>query len=121
MISYCLSELPSKFKIEDDNFVSKFTFAELSKENLSSQQLYLWSAPIDLIEHYQFYLNQLSTVNQSSLSTNVFYNCTMTKCQYELHYHSSLNEIVDGFYIRFVYEPTNLTCYEHLECSRGPL
>jgi hypothetical protein len=126
MIFYCLSELPSKFKIENNDLVSNFTFSELSKQNISSQQLYLWSAPIDLIERYQFYLNQLSIENNSS---DVFYNCTMPRfgpqCQYELHYHlphhSSLNEILDNFYSRFGYHPTNLTCYEHLQCNRGPL
>jgi hypothetical protein len=54
MISYCLSELPSKF-----NFLSKFTFLELSRQNISSEQLCIWSAPINLIERYQFYLNRL--------------------------------------------------------------
>jgi hypothetical protein len=47
------------------------------------------------------------------------------QCQYELYYHlphhSSLNEILDDFYSRFRYHPTNLTCYQHLQCNRGPL
>ena len=101
-----MSELPSKFNIENNDFFSKFTFAELSKQNITSQQLYLWSAPIDIIERYQFYLNQLSTSNDSSLAKEIFYNCTMPrfgpKCQYELYYHysdhSSLYEIIDDFY-----------------------
>jgi hypothetical protein len=80
------------------------------------------SAPIDLIERYQFYLNRLSNENASS---DVFYNCTMPRfgpqCQYELHYHSSFNEILNDFYSRFGYEPTNLSCYIHLKCNRGPL
>ena len=68
IMSYCISELSSKFKIENVNSFPKFTFAELSKQNITSQQLYLWSAPIDLIENYQFYLNQLSTSNDSIFS-----------------------------------------------------
>ncbi len=51
IMSYCMSELPSNFNVENDNFFSKFTFAELSKQNITNQQLYLWSAPIDIIEH----------------------------------------------------------------------
>jgi hypothetical protein len=128
IMSYCMSELPSKFNIEKNEFFSKFTFAELSKQNITSQQLYLWSAPIDLIEHYQFYLNQLSTTNDSSLSTKTFYNCTMPRfgpmCQYQLHYHyldqSSLNDIVRDFYRTYEYKPTTFTCYKHLKCNRGP-
>jgi hypothetical protein len=125
MISYCMSELPSKFNVNKNDFVPKFTFADLAKDNITSQQLYLWSASIDLIEDYQYYLNK----NDSILSNKIFYNCTWPrfgpKCQYELHYHlprhSSFNEIIGGFYIQFGYDPTTLTCYEHLQCNRGSL
>jgi hypothetical protein len=68
IMSYCTSEFPSKLNIEKNNFFPTFTFAELRKQNMTSQQLYLWSAPIDLIEHYQFYLNQLSTTNDLSMN-----------------------------------------------------
>jgi hypothetical protein len=53
IISYCIDEFPSEIQIENENFFPKFTFNELSKQNITSQQLYLWSAPIDLIEDYQ--------------------------------------------------------------------
>ncbi|CAF4011362.1 unnamed protein product [Rotaria magnacalcarata] len=127
IISYCMSELPSKFHIEKNDFFPKFTFDELSKQNITSQQLYLWSASIDLAEYYQFYLNELSTLNQSSLSREVFYNCTLPRfgsmCQYEIDYyhpkHSSLHEIIDDFYRTYKYDPTNFTCYSHLQCNRG--
>ena len=92
--------------MKKNNFFPKFTFDELSKENITSQQLYLWSAPIDIIEHYQFYLNQLSTSNDLSLAKEIFYNCTLPRfgpiCQYEFDYydpnHSSLYEIIHDFY-----------------------
>ncbi|CAF3046625.1 unnamed protein product, partial [Rotaria sp. Silwood2] len=61
VISYCMNELSSKFHIENNDIFPKLTFAELAKLNITSQQLYLWSAPIDLIERYQFYLNELLT------------------------------------------------------------
>ncbi|CAF4136103.1 unnamed protein product [Rotaria sp. Silwood2] len=45
-------------------------------------------------------------------------------CQYEIIYyhsnHSSLNEIFDDYYQLYEYDPTNLTCYTHLQCNRGP-
>ncbi|UJR07191.1 hypothetical protein I4U23_011479 [Adineta vaga] len=121
---YCMSELPSKFSIEIDDIFSKFTFEELSIENITSEQLYLWSTPIDIIENYQFYLNELSLFNKSSLSQEVFYNCTFPRfgsmCQYEFdHYrpqHSSFMEIIDDFYSTYQYKPINFTCYIHLEC-----
>jgi hypothetical protein len=104
-------------------------FVQLAKENIISQQLYLWSAPIDLIEHYQFYLNQLSTFNDSFLINEIVYNCIWPRfgleCQYELYnhrpHHSSLVDIIHDFYNTFEYNPINLTCYELLQCNRGPL
>jgi hypothetical protein len=61
----------------DNNLGEKFTFAQLSKENITGQQLYLWSAPIDLIEKYQFYLNQLSKSEIGSMTEEFFYNCSL--------------------------------------------
>ena len=84
IIPYCLSESTSKWKIEKNNCDQKFTFGELKIRNISSQQLYLWSAPIDLIERYQFYLNSCET----NMERELFYNCTFPwfgpMCQYEL-------------------------------------
>ncbi|CAF4777463.1 unnamed protein product [Rotaria sp. Silwood2] len=123
-----MNELSSKFHIENNDIFPKLTFADLAKLNITSQQLYLWSAPIDLIKRYQFYLNELLTSNSVSLGNQVFYNCTLprfgTMCQYEIIYyhsnHSSLNEIFDDYYQLYEYDPTNLTCYTHLQCNRGP-
>jgi len=78
------------------------TFAQLLKQNITNQQLYLWSAPIDLIETYQFYLNQPQNSEKIAISSQIFYNCTLSyfgaKCQYILNdyksHHSSLDEIV---------------------------
>ena len=121
---YCMSELPSKFFIENDSDFPNFTFATLSKQNITTQQLYLWSTPIDIIEQYQLYL----TTNHSSLANQVFYNCTIprfgSKCQYELtqyySHHLSLFEIVRDRY-RYINKSFKAwTCYVHLECNRGP-
>jgi hypothetical protein len=116
---YCMSEFPSKFHIEANNLFPNFTFGELSKDNISSQHLYDWSAPIDVIERYQFYLNQLSTSNDLSLETQIFYNCTWPRfglmCQYEFYYNNpnlaSFQGIVRDFYNSYRSSPTTLTCY----------
>jgi hypothetical protein len=128
IMSYCLSEASSKFHVQNKDFFPNFTFAEFSKQNISSQKLYLWSTPIDIIERYQFYLNQLTISNDLSLATDIFYNCTLPRfglmCQYELYYynhdHSSFFDITRDFYRTYEYYPTNFTCYTHLQCNRGP-
>ena len=129
IISYCMNEFSVKFNIRQDVSIPKFTFHQLSEQNITGRQLYLWSAPIDLIEDYQFYLDQRSTTNDLSLSENLFYNCTMPRfgpmCQYQLPYHyqdhSSLDEIIKNFYANYEYAfMTSFTCYIHLQCHRGP-
>jgi hypothetical protein len=125
IISYCMSEFPSKWNIEEYSFDEKFTFSELAKRNITSEELYRWSAPIDIIEDYQFYLNQLTTLKIfPSMSTQLFYNCTSSTfgslCQYSLDgYESSylsLQDIIHDYYT-YLYEPITLTCYTHLECN----
>jgi hypothetical protein len=128
VVTYCLSELPSKFNVTSNSYFSNFTFDELSKQNISSEHLYLWSTPIDIIERYQYYLNQLSTENDSSLHKQIYYNCTLPRfgpmCQYQLYYyepyHRSLYDMINYFYTRYRSDSTDLTCYKHLECDRGP-
>ena len=128
IISYCMGEWPSKYSIKETPHEQKVTFQQLAEQKITNQQLYLWSAPIDLIEKYQIYLNQLSTSEKSSFESETFYNCTWpyfgVRCEYVLEYyqssHSSLDEIVHDYYQYNVYEPTLLTCYVHLECHRGP-
>ncbi|CAF3528930.1 unnamed protein product [Rotaria sp. Silwood1] len=129
IISYCMNDdWLLKFHIESNDVFPKFTFAELAKRNITSQQLYLWSAPIDVAERYEFYLNQLSTLNDIFLETQVFYNCTLPRfgsmCQYEITYynrnHLSLDDIIHDYYRTYEYNPNNFTCYTHLQCNRGP-
>ncbi|UJR07220.1 hypothetical protein I4U23_011508 [Adineta vaga] len=75
IISYCLNESPSKWNIQENHLDQNFTFSKLSNLKITSQQLYLWSAPMDIIEHYQFYLNQLTNSEIISLSAEqTFYN-----------------------------------------------
>jgi len=103
IISYCLTEWPSTWNIQEDKLEQKFTFAQLYQKNITSQQLYLWSTPMDVIERYQSYLNQLSTSNDlPSMALELFFNCTSPRfgpfCQYSLDmyasHHASLNEII---------------------------
>ncbi|UJR17035.1 hypothetical protein I4U23_003933 [Adineta vaga] len=131
IISYCMGEWSSNFNLTENNFESKFNFSQLAEQHVTIEQLYHWSASIDLIENYQIYLDQLLSSDEISVSlaTEVFYNCTLPyfgwRCQYALiNYtanYSSLNEFVYDYYQNNRYEPTELTCYLHLNCKRGPL
>ncbi len=110
IISYCMSEFPSKFKIKENNLEQKFTFEQLFKQNITSEQLNLWSAPSNLIEQYQSYLNG----EKPSLSSEIFYNCTLPyfdpQCQYVFQAfkasHSSVEGIVHDYYRYNLYQPT---------------
>jgi len=114
IISYCLRKTSGNY----ENHLSSFTFGQLSQENVTSQQLYDWSTPIDLIEDYQ----------QSSSNEQVFFNCTLPRfgltCEYELvsmtENQTSLHEIINDYYKSNDYIPIELTCYIHIECDRGP-
>jgi hypothetical protein len=128
IISYCLSESPSKWNMKDNGFNKKISFAELYNKKVTSQQLYLWSTLIDVVESYQYYINHYSTLKNTDITTQVFYNCTLPRfgpiCQYEFEYYSShyttLDEIINDYYFQHQYKPTTLTCYTHLQCNRGP-
>ena len=127
MTSYCMSEWPSKWNIQKNNFGKEFTFAELVKLNVTSHQLYLWSAPMDTVEHYQLYLNQLSISNGMSMGTYSYFNCTPPNfgpmCQYPFHksnpYYSSLSGMISESYWQNSRTLMNQTCYIHLQCNLG--
>ena len=104
-----------------DEKLPYLTFIQLKTRNITTEQLYSWSTPIDLIEDYQIYLN----TNVTSLSNKRFYNCTLPKfglhCQYELiHFswqYSSLYDLVKGFYSLADDVSLISTCYMHLQCE----
>ncbi|CAF2788390.1 unnamed protein product [Rotaria sp. Silwood2] len=128
IIPFCISELTSKWHIVKNNFNGLFTFAELSRQNITSEQLYQWSATIDTSERYQTYSHQLSMGNVlSELGREIFYNCTSPafgpQCQYQLDFNISditLNEFIRIYYRQHASTPESLTCYTQLQCNRGP-
>ncbi|CAF3796622.1 unnamed protein product, partial [Rotaria sordida] len=107
----------------------QFTLYALHQLNVTVEQLLSWSAPIDLIEKYVFYINQSDTNNM--LSTETFYNCTKpwfgTQCQYSfgLGMTMSLDNIIRSILQeKFLNDQMgeivqNLTCYTHIKCYRG--
>ncbi|CAF0787583.1 unnamed protein product [Adineta ricciae] len=119
--SYCTSESSWKFSIKNDHTVQRFYFDDLAKQNISGEDLYLWSIPIDTIEHYQHYLE----TNDLSLAKQIVYNCTLPRfgpmCQYELHaFHedySTVSEIILNNYLSTGAEG-HWTCETYLKCTR---
>ena len=120
---YCLSEWPSKWIIEKNSLDQKYSFAQLFARNITSEDLYRWSAPLDIVENYQLYLNHVLTFTETE-----FYNCTEQtfgpKCQYSFDLmnsasSSSLSEIIHDFYWRDRKAPLGQTCYVHLQCDLG--
>ncbi|UJR19347.1 hypothetical protein I4U23_022476 [Adineta vaga] len=75
IISYSLTEWPLEWNVTENNFDPKLTFADLYNQHVTSEQLYQWSASIDLIELYQFYVDQRSISNEfQSNDMDLFYN-----------------------------------------------
>ncbi|CAF2691574.1 unnamed protein product, partial [Rotaria sp. Silwood2] len=121
LIEYCIR---SNLKKEDDvikgSISSILTFDQLKKDNVTVESLIKWSSPIDLIEHYQTFLEM-----NNSLSMKLFYNCTVPWfgpfCQYRFPLNQTFSNIVDitfntktkaNFHGKF-------TCYMHIKCDRG--
>lgn len=84
IITVCMSELPSKFLIEDDELISKFTFDQLAKQNITSEQLYLWQTPMDT---YAFKIIQNVQQNRSVCVNHVHLDNDVNFVRMDLVYH----------------------------------
>lgn len=56
IVSYCMSELPSNFVIENVDSTSKFTFDELSKQNITIVSIYTFG------QHRSILLNVINSI-----------------------------------------------------------
>ena len=136
MIAYCIRPL-SATEDSKSEIISKnghvVMFSDLRDLNITSQQFYnQWSVPVDVAERYELFLQNLS------ISDPYFINCSPSyfgdRCQYELTYIESINktfaDIAESIFLsRYEFSSaqlndklliTNLTCYTHLDCDRGP-
>jgi hypothetical protein len=107
---------------QEINDTDSLTFAKLRLDNFTSEHLYAMSAPVDLVEQYQMYLENEWSINV------VLPNCSIhwfgSRCQYSFDLNSwmNLSDIV-----RFTYESKSkinqvntMTCYMYVLCNRGP-
>ncbi len=86
IMPFCRRDNSNDGLIVPGNDIPVFTFEELHNRNISSLDLYTWSAPIDLAEHYQAY-RELRINNTANVSLLKFYNCSFVHrfgsfCQY---------------------------------------
>lgn len=110
----------SIFNIQDRSNMKQITFEELNARNVTSEQLLLWSAPIDIAERYEM----------NSTTQEVFYNCSApwfgSYCQYKFPYGQfpSFGDIVQANFERRGakdFSPNNGTCYRFLtNCNDKP-
>ena len=134
IILYCIRPLkPVRYEALFSPSVqaTNWTFAQLRMANVSSEQLYSWSAPLDVVEEYEIYLTTKSSSQQM-----LFYNCTFPwigpLCQYSfgLYFDYELfgdivTEIFGGELRKeYFHSPpltiyTGLSCYTYLVCNRG--
>ena len=131
VIPYCIRPFEEKehHKISGirGNTSSNFTFDALKRRNVSSQDLLVWSAPIEIAEHYENFLNQPNPTSALEL----FYNCTSLWfgpfCQYTFDSNETIDQIVQRTFLAkkidifggMNVKVPNFTCYVHLECNRG--
>ena len=127
---YCLSEWPSKWNIQKNSLDQKYSFAQLFAHKITSEQLYLWSVPLDIVENYQFYLEQVFTLNDTFLAEMQFWNCTGQsfgpRCQYSFDPEnayssssSSLGQKITEFHLKIRQIQLTQTCYRHTQCNLG--
>jgi hypothetical protein len=128
VIPFCFrptNNFDESFETFVDPLSQKLSFEQIRMTNITSQQLLSWSIPIEVVERYQFYLNEPN----SSLNEH-FYNCTERRfglqCQYSFAFEEemSFDQIVEATFRGRIgyYESSNMTvqipCYILLNCHR---
>jgi hypothetical protein len=121
--SFCLRQSDEIDFSFQDTVDRAFTFADLKEQGITSQMLLLWSAPIDIAEQYQIFLNNNS--NLSSGSDQLFHNCTPPWfgpfCRFAFDYimDQTFNDIVASVFLSKsrINKGAQVTCYEHLHCQ----
>ena len=103
-------------------------FSKLREQRITSEQLYSWSAPIDIVERYEMYLMNISD-GHSLMDLERFYNCTKYTfgplCHFQIASEArSLGDIIYDM-MRSPFESFEDTiifgvpspCYVHLDCD----
>ncbi|CAF0849432.1 unnamed protein product, partial [Didymodactylos carnosus] len=93
IVPYCIRTNEKQFILYENNqcYGTKYSFKQLKLDNVTSNDLRKWHAPIDLIDDYQAYLDRVN-IYYSQLS---YCNCTNEQtfgmaCEY--YFHDSISE-----------------------------
>jgi hypothetical protein len=124
--SYCLrSDLGNDFINNVAEMHQRWTFGELKNRSITALQLLLWTAPINLVERYQEYLQDALTTHDA-----LYYNCTFPwfgeRCEFTFDQSRPIpqNELIDRLtskqssYNRQSL-PQAFPCYTHVKCNRS--
>jgi hypothetical protein len=124
VIEYCIRYQIDEKILRSKNHHSSFTFEELRKLNVTSYQLYQWSAPMDVVENYQKYLNN----KNASLGKFLFYNCTYPwfgyYCEYrfdqpKLNFAQQVETNLDDKFNAVVGKVSQKLCNGKVDCLNG--
>src|SRR5690349_13255979 len=96
IIQYCLRPIHESNSMRLDFINTRdqnFTFHTLHRLNVTTKELLLWSASINVAERYQYYIDQ----QKNSLESHeIFFNCTKpwfgSRCQYSLELNETTIE-----------------------------
>ncbi|CAF2931702.1 unnamed protein product [Rotaria sp. Silwood2] len=117
LTAYCrrpnFAEEKDNLSMQDKTKIKPITFRELNQQKVTSEQLLMWSAPIDIAERYEI----------NSTTSEAFYNCSPpwfgSVCQYKFPYDffSTFSDIVNATFTSRLPNAgnvTNGTCYRFL-------
>ncbi len=109
---------------ENARIFSELSFEQLKIQNISTVNLFTWSAPLDLVERYAAYL--IDNTDVGADTEDIFLNCTVPwfgpRCQYTFETTDSFSTMVkSNFEERTLSNKgirnQNTTCYIHLNCT----
>ncbi|CAF3602955.1 unnamed protein product, partial [Rotaria socialis] len=125
IISFCRRHHFQEKPLEIDPHISALTFYDLHQKNVTSAQLYSWSAHIDLIEEYEAFRQNFSD-HRITGSSMMFYNCSSKNkfgrfCQSSFDSKNSFNRIVKEVLIKAHSVSSSTTCFLHLNCTHDEL
>jgi hypothetical protein len=88
IIPFCRRDGIDDGPIVIEHFIPSFTFNDLNNRNVSSRELLTWSAPLELAEHYQAFVEGKNNAETETIgASSLFYNCSSVSrfgqfCQY---------------------------------------
>ncbi|CAF2972286.1 unnamed protein product, partial [Rotaria sp. Silwood2] len=125
IVSFCRRDNFQEENFTIDKNIPVLSFYDMYQRNVSSVQLYLWSANLDVIEEYEAFSQNPSNrhINESSLK---FYNCSSKHkfgrfCQYSFGFQIPFDHLVESVLTKTHAAPFMTTCYEHLNCTRDEI